>query len=488
MKPSLGKKYNQKAICLAILAGLSLLAINRFTPRYLNADTILFSVMSLQHVTPFYWGQDRLASFIPFMLSPITQPYLNLMAHLFIFSLSFFLFLFLCARLIVKLAGDDDGTRGILTAFGIALVTSFLILTPVASYDFLLGGDPNALSYLLLLGAFLFYLRRSQNPRLRWALASFCMFVATGLNPSIFIPAATLACGHFFVEKDWKSLVFLAIAAAMFLVWGKLSTWYGVPTVLRAYSSFDFRNLTANLSGAVSSLLFGMRVPALILVTLTLGLLGLLWNVEQPDLSSNVLRMIWLFAAIWLFVFSQNKWIMLNHSHFRYFFPIFLALIFHFTYALYLHVRRLRVSIQRCVAAACFVVTVGYLARPTVPLQECATLSKAKPCADFAITSGCQFVAGDYWVVWPLVFEVLSVGGSAFGLSYRAIGNAQNTLQALDMEFENRGEVKVLCMSVAAAECANQLEGLTRRKWKVTEARGRSTYQVLTLKPKSDVN
>jgi hypothetical protein len=476
-------KYSHKAVYLAILAGLSLLAINRFTPEYLHADTILFSVMSLQHVTPFYWGEDRLASFIPFMLSPITQPHLNLMAHLFIFALSFFLLLFLCARLIVTLAGDDDGNTGILTAFGIALGASLLILTPVASYAFLLEGQPYALSYLLLLVAFLFYLRRSQNPRLRWALISFGIFIAIGLNPSIVIPAATLACGHLFVEKKWKSLVLLAIAVAMFVFWAKLSMWYGVPSISGAYSSFDCRNLTANLSGAISSLLLGIRIPALLLVALALCVLGLLWDVEQPVLSRNVLRMIWLFAAIWLFVFSQNNWIKLNHSHFRYFFPVFLALIFHFTYALYSHVRRLRASTQRWVSAGCFIVAVGYLARPMVSLEEYAALSKAKPCAQFAITSGCQFVAGNYWAVWPLVFEVLSVRGNVFGLADRAVGNAQNTLRALGMELESRGEVQVLCLSVAAGECADQLERLTRRKWKVTEVKCQSAYQMLTLKP-----
>src|SRR6516162_9487146 len=141
--------------------------------------------MSLQRVTPFYWGEDRLASFIPFILSPITQPNLNLIAHLFIFSLSFFFFLFLCARLIVKLAGDRDSNTSILTAFGILLVASLLVLTPLASYAFILEGQPYALSYSFLIVAFLRCLCKSESLRLNWALVSFTMFIGMGLNPSI---------------------------------------------------------------------------------------------------------------------------------------------------------------------------------------------------------------------------------------------------------------------------------------------------------------
>jgi hypothetical protein len=306
----------QTVLCVALLAGLSLLTINRFTPTYLNADTILFSVMSLQHVTLFYWGQNRLASFIPFILSPITQPHLNLMAHLFIFSLSFYLFLFLCARLVANLAGDKDSVSGVSKAFGISLVLSLLLLEPVASYEFILQGDPYALSYLLLLVGFLSYLRGFQNSRWRWVLISFIIFIATGLNPSIVVPAGVLACGTVFVEKQWRGLAFFAVAVAMFAVWGKLSTWYGVPSVPGAYSSFEFGNVTANLSLAITSLLLGIRVPALMVIILTVGVLDLLKRVKQEDQSKPVMRMLWLFAATWLFVFSQNKWIKLNQSHF----------------------------------------------------------------------------------------------------------------------------------------------------------------------------
>ncbi len=44
---------------------LSLLTVNAFAPRFLNADVILNSVMSLQNVTLFVWGQNRLLNVVP---------------------------------------------------------------------------------------------------------------------------------------------------------------------------------------------------------------------------------------------------------------------------------------------------------------------------------------------------------------------------------------------------------------------------------------
>jgi hypothetical protein len=438
--------------------------------------------MSLQRVTPFYWGEDRLASFIPFILSPITQPNLNLIAHLFIFSLSFFFFLFLCARLIVKLAGDRDSNTSILTAFGILLVASLLVLTPLASYAFILEGQPYALSYSFLIVAFLRCLCKSESLRLNWALVSFTMFIGMGLNPSILVPAAALTCGHVLVAKTSKSLFFFGIAFVVFLVWAKLAKWWGVPSASGAYSSFDFQDPTANVSEAISSVLGGINLAALVLVAIGLGVLGLLRGVRQADPSRNILAMMWLFAAIWLLVFSQNKWIKLNHNHFRYFFPVFVTLIFQLGYALYSHVRHLRESSQRLIAGACFVGAIWFLARPVVPLGQYAALSRVKPYADFAIGSGSRFVSGDYWEVWPSVFELLNLRGDAFGLGHRAVGNRQNTLDALNSELEARGELRMLCLSSSAA-CSSELERFTHRKWRVNGEKQKDSCVLLVLKP-----
>jgi hypothetical protein len=58
-------------------AVLSLLAVNKFVPEGINADTLIQSIMSLQKLTIFYWGQNRFASVVPFLLSWIASPHLS---------------------------------------------------------------------------------------------------------------------------------------------------------------------------------------------------------------------------------------------------------------------------------------------------------------------------------------------------------------------------------------------------------------------------
>jgi len=69
----------------------------------LDADVILNSIMSLQKVTLFYWGQNRLLNLVPFILSPITNPGYNLAAHLVFFSFTFFLLLYVMAGIIKRI-------------------------------------------------------------------------------------------------------------------------------------------------------------------------------------------------------------------------------------------------------------------------------------------------------------------------------------------------------------------------------------------------
>ena len=158
-------------------------------------------------------------------------------------------------------------------------------------------------------------------------------------------------------------------------------------------------------------------------------------------------------------------------------------LIFHFTHALYAHVRCLRVSNQRWVAGACFIVAVGYLVRPKVPLEAYAALSPAKTGAALASAIGSQFVAGDYWTTWPLVFELLNIRGHAFGLAYRAEGNRERTLDALNSELEDRGDLRIFCSSASARECSDELAQITNRKWKVNQEMQFNDSAMLVMKP-----
>lgn len=476
---------NRNIVLATLLCVLSLMAVNRFAPEYLNADTLLFSVMSIQNVTPFIWGQDRLANFIPYLLSPISTPHLNLFAHLWLFSLSFFLLLLGCARRIVRLvepAGESDGD--LLMVFVIAVVVSLLTLSPSASYVFILEGQPYAASYLLLFVAFFSLLRVSENAALNGTVFALALFTAIGLNFSILIPAGALACGYVLIEKKIaRGAIFLVVTALMFAIWMAIAKRYGVGPGTAAYSVFNFDAAPANMSLVIASIRDQISHPYGLAAVLAVTTFWSPIAVKRPARAWKILLLMWLFVAVWLFVFSNNAWIRMNGSHFRYFFPFFLALIFHVTYASYLHIRRLSGLGQKWLVGGCLLFVISSLARPLVTFSEYAVLQKADSLRNFSAARDVHFVAGNYWDTWPLVFEMLEKPGSAFSFAYRSDGNRLNTLGAFDAELTRRGAVKVLCLTAPVSECVADIDGYTQRHWKLVEEKCPDKCSLLLLTP-----
>ena len=134
----------------AVCALLAAMAVNRLAPQYLHADMMLHPLMSLQHTTLFYWGQNRLANLIPFLLSWITDPHLNMWAHLWVFAFSFFAFFAVlafggAARLYPGIAWMERWL-----VFLAMTAVSLVVLVPGAAAILLVEGHPYAPSFLLV--------------------------------------------------------------------------------------------------------------------------------------------------------------------------------------------------------------------------------------------------------------------------------------------------------------------------------------------------
>ena len=106
-----------------LLLALAALSVNRLAPAHLNADVLLQSVMSLQRVTLFYWGQNRLMNFLPLLLQGIRDPQLNLYALLGLAALAHHAWLLALAHGMRELAGA--GQR-------VSLLALFLLLTALS--------------------------------------------------------------------------------------------------------------------------------------------------------------------------------------------------------------------------------------------------------------------------------------------------------------------------------------------------------------------
>lgn len=112
------------ALWLCLVVALTATAC---APRYLNADMLLNSVMSLQHVTLFYWGQNRLLNVLPLVASVTSDPQYNLWLVILLPVVAFFLLL--QAMTVLAARGLQAGPVVALQAF-VVLPTA---VTPIAT-------------------------------------------------------------------------------------------------------------------------------------------------------------------------------------------------------------------------------------------------------------------------------------------------------------------------------------------------------------------
>ena len=121
MAPDLAVKV---ALSVAVL-GLSVLTVLRYTVDYLQADGVQQSVMSVQDVDLFFWGQNRLPHSSLRWPAPVADPETNLFVCLVVNAIAFHVFLLLVASMGTSLV---SGTRSVA-----ATAVTFLVLGSLAT-------------------------------------------------------------------------------------------------------------------------------------------------------------------------------------------------------------------------------------------------------------------------------------------------------------------------------------------------------------------
>ena len=142
----------QTATAHAIVAGVWLLAVStltviRYAPPYLNADTILNGVMSLQNVTLYFWGQNRLLNLLPFAAMWVGDAGLNLGLQIGIASASLFGLLLVLAMFARRAVGAD---RSLVLPVFVALSSLYLLVVrPEGIHQSAIGHHEHSLAALL---------------------------------------------------------------------------------------------------------------------------------------------------------------------------------------------------------------------------------------------------------------------------------------------------------------------------------------------------
>ncbi len=443
---------------------LAAMAVNRLAPGTLNADTMLQPLMSLQHTTLFFWGQNRLANLIPFLLSWITAPLPNLWAHLWVFAFSFFAFLAVLAFAGAARLYPGIAWPGRWLLFLAMAAVSLLILLPASAAVLLVEGHPYAPSFLLLAIAALILTRAGAGASSH-AIAFVCLFAAIGLNPSAALVALSLAVLWPVGLPIRKAAVIVVAAIVCLAAWLMLSKLGPAPP----YSYFDvgLGLLGGDLVQALDAMLDALR-PAGLAVVACLLAVGLFTGLGSPRSRRERYAVLYLTALAvgWWIAFATNEWVKTaNQSHFRYFSVSILALAIAASLLLFSFVRESGRAARTLFGAACAAAIIGLLWRPPVGWSRYEVVGNVADYVDFAERNDVTFIVGDYWLSWPTVFELVRRGKPALGLAWRGEGNRAAIVAAIETALRNGKPPRALCIAEPAGDCIEAAGRISGFPW-----------------------
>ncbi len=437
---------------------LSLLTINFLAPVFLNADVLLNSIMSLQNVTLFYWGQNRLLNVIPFVLSPISDPTLNLMALLLLSTFVFYALLYVLSILLSKILYGNKKIVPPFTIFLTFVLVSLFVLKKETFFSFAVGHIEYTLSYLLLFVAYLIVgdPKKEYNPILCILSIAF-LFVAMGINFSILLPALSLFIAHMIIQRKFNTKFNIVIVSTIIsvIIWGVILKTYEVRGSAD-YASVILDSFEKNIFRVYENILDALNLTSLIVITVSLFVAALLKRISIDKKSIHILSGIMIFLVFWFFLFSNHKWIKMNEYNYRYFFPIFVGFIFFVTFAVWKSVGSLAEQVNGYMLMGLLAMFPLFMLAAPINKFEEYSVFKEWAMISKQDKANISIHAGDYWRAWPSVMYDLMQGKISYGLAYRSKGNEKNITHFFQDESTKR--INLYCHNQKSTECSMQLQ------------------------------
>ncbi len=441
--------------CLLILF-VSALAANKLAPVYLNSDVLLNSIMSLQKVTLFYWGQNRLLNVAPFLFSSITNPGVNLAAHIFFFSCIFFALLYSIAYLI-RFSTDIQPCPKTREVFLLGVVCVVAVLRPFTLFALLIGHIEYSLALLVFILAFLTLSQRERALFQRCVVCAPLLLLALGVNGSMLVPSLFFSWALLLTGKWTFTEAFMAsfLALLSFVFWHFLSMDFPSPPF--SYYDFFFSGLTRNIGEAVQNIADSFSHTKMLCFFSFFGALLFLGKKHIEESLWKTTAFLLLFCVVWIAVFSNNAWVVVNRHHFRYFAPVVFVLLALAIMLVFLNVAGIRRSVRFPLILLLFAWYVYDFAAPLVPWKEYEIFKRTEELNIKTASDEIVFFAGEYWSVWPAVMRELMSNRAAFGFSGRGEGNKEKAAFYAMEELRRRNVVTVHCVDASEEECLKQV-------------------------------
>jgi hypothetical protein len=453
------------AICLLTIVA---------TRRYLslsNADALLPSLMSTQHWTLFYWGQDRLANLVPLITMPVRDPIWNFRVQSLIVAGSFFGLIAGFVSFHLSAAGHRVRP---LTHATITLVAGLLVMAPmksIAGYRFVFEQLYCVSVAIYLLGAYAWIRRRA------FVLGAVLVQVAVLVNPSLVLLTPLL----WLLDDDpvgrlRRFAQMIAATTFAFAVANVASrTLTTGPHVDHPYDQFTMSHLRSGMSTVARNVAHSMS-QALALTLVAVFVVVLAAGARQlPRRTVSVYGALPLFSALWFAAFSTNGWVEQNLHEFRYFYPLYVTYMMYaagaVTEVLIATSNRRRRQATRggspswvaMVWATAMALGVGgtifATSRVDIPAIGAAD-DEVAAAREYEVS----FVAGDYWSTWPVVIAGRSDGLDLFGVTYRSDPLLDAIRDTLDRLSRVQDGARVLCTIDDAQRCVSDFGSLIGRE------------------------
>ena len=446
---------------VVIITLLAALTVNKFSPEFLNADVIINSVISLQNVTLFYWGQNRLINLLPFLASLFRDPVLNLYFILFTVAFAHYVLLFFFAKIAIAFSRTDNQDYLDTKVF---LVISLIFITITKNSDiFSIAVWHVEYPLALLIILLVFWGGVTERLSFNWwlILSMPLIFVATGLNYSIIILSCALVCAYpLYTKKTTKYVVaFGIISVFSFIVFKLVADQYGdMP-----YSNIHLEQLPLGITSVAINLINAFNVWIVTYLVLCIIIIRVIYTLIGRESVFNhsrieifVLSSIAVFCFGWLILFSSNKWVEMNQFHYRYFTFIIYGFFMFVALQTSKVLKLVGYRTSWVIAGGSFMLMIMMLWGSFIHLPNYAIFKKVES----VTPESHSLYAGDYWLVWPSVFRDMMAGKHSFGLTFRGEDNRENVKAFVGRQLSKEGYFSVICLNDKLDNCKKQISSL----------------------------
>ena len=450
-------------MALAWMLIISMLTVVKAAPDDLNADTIMHSVMSLQNLTMYYWGQNRLLNALPFAATLVKNPTLNLAVILMLASISLYGLLYLLSRSSAILLGLENVEEISLKVFLITSSAFVFIFSSHALYEIAIGHIEYSFPSLLLVFSVLKIYSKANvgGGWRRLILPLAAIILAIGLNPSTVIPVFFITVAIAFYKKSFRSneLLLLLASGVAFFAWDFVSKQYGnLP-----YHEFRLEILYSGLQKVIEGLLSTLNLSIIFIFIAIISIRQIVFRVYKISknyephfmIASYVTNAAVLFSIAWIFLFSSSRWVAMNQYEWRYFIYVIFALIFLCTLHLTLFLRNKNDKKSQALTGVAAFSALIFLVIP-IPKLDFSDYKIFQRVNELT-EPGSRLYSGDYWMVWPSVLRDMMKGYEAYGLTHRGEANKEAAREFVLRAIKENGRASVHCLNDTIQNCISQV-------------------------------